>query len=378
MTALASNRYCRYPDQKIEKREEIWNQIRIIRIWRPAWNQAHKFLRLANSIWMILGWFFKILMLPRKDVIILGTDPQFSPLLFFGLKWFVPKSKLVHWCYDLYPEAIISDGAKGASLWFARRFKKWMGWAYKRVDLMVDIGPCMRKRLDAYHHRARAETLVPWALVEPDQIESGDFQVRRKLFGDAKLGLLYSGNMGKAHDFSLFLQLARELRVKNSKVVFCFACRGNRFQELREAVTLEDSNIRFASFANEEDLEKRLNAADIHLASLRSEWDGVVVPSKFFGSLAVGKPVIYAGSENSSLAEWIREFKVGLILTDQNISSVRDEILKIAESPQQLQLSRENAYNVYRRFFSKKVVMDKWNRALRDLIQNSEREVELN
>ena len=29
--------------------------------------------------------------------------------------------------------------------------------------------------------------------------------------------------------------------------------------------------------------------------SLGDKWEGLAVPSKFFGSLAVGRPVIYAG-----------------------------------------------------------------------------------
>ena len=143
-----------------------------------------------------------------------------------------------------------------------------------------------------------------------------------RLFGDASLALLYSGNMGKAHDFMPFLHLARVLNRINPKIVFCFACRGNRLDELKAAITSRDTNVRLAPFAEESELEKRLNAADIHLLSLRPEWQGIVMPSKFFGSLAVGKPVIYAGPEFSSIAGWVREFDVGFVLTEENFKTV--------------------------------------------------------
>ena len=49
VTILTSNRFCRNTKKKIVKRDELWRGMKIIRIRRPAWNQAKGFLRLANS-----------------------------------------------------------------------------------------------------------------------------------------------------------------------------------------------------------------------------------------------------------------------------------------------------------------------------------------
>ena len=106
---------------------------------------------------------------------------------------------------------------------------------------MVDLGPCMRKLLDKYEHGKPAMTLVPWALSEPAEPEKPDPRVRQELFGSARLGLLYSGNFGRAHSYESFLALARQLR--GTGVHFCFAVRGNRAEELKQAVTPEDTNI---------------------------------------------------------------------------------------------------------------------------------------
>ena len=84
--------------------------------------------------------------------------------------------------------------------------------------------------------------------------------------------------------------------------------------------------MRFAGFAPESELEKRLAAADIHLVSLRPEWTGVVVPSKFFGSLAAGRPVVFAGGPDSAIARWIHEFGVGWVLTTDNVAACRRRI----------------------------------------------------
>ena len=370
VTVLTSNRYCRYPDRKITIREEDWNGVHIIRIPRIGWNQSHDVLRIGNALWMIMGWLIKLRKLPRADVIVVGSDPQFSQLLFPAIKALIRPKALAYWCFDLFPEAILADGVRGPVRWGAELMRLIVGRAYRSVDLMVDLGLCMRARLDAHNHQAKRETLTPWALVEAEKPAPPDLAIRHEMFGDASLALLYSGNMGKAHDFMPFLHLARVLNRIDPKITFCFACRGNRVGELKQAITSRDTNVRLASFADESELEKRLNAADIHLLSLRPEWQGVVVPSKFFGSLAVGKPVIYAGPDFSSIAGWVREFDVGLVLTEDSFKTVVQELLKISQNPDVLRSWQQNALQTYGNHFSKKIVMDAWNSALHEALKH--------
>src|SRR5439155_12521003 len=111
------------------------------------------------------------------------------------------------------------------------------------------------------------------------------------VFGDAALGLMYSGNLGRAHSYREILHLAQALQDK--PIRFAFSIRGNKAEELRAAVSEKDTNVRFVPFAEEEQLESRLSTADIHIVSLREEWTGCVVPSKFFGALAAGRPVLF-------------------------------------------------------------------------------------
>ncbi len=370
VTVLTSNRLWGRPKAKIAVAREDWHGVRIIRVPRFGWNQANDILRIGNALWIMMGWLLRLLKLPRTDVIVVGSDPQFSQLLFPAIKKLVRPKVLAYWCFDLFPEAILADGVKGPVRWGAKFMRQLISKTYQPVDLMVDLGPCMRKRLNVHNHRASRETLTPWALVEAKAPEQPDPTVRNEMFGEATLTLLYSGNMGKAHDFMPFLHLARSLRRIDPKIAFCFACRGNRMDELKTAITAQDTNVRLVPFADESELSKRLNAADIHLLSLRPEWEGVVVPSKFFGSLAVGKPVIYAGPDFSSIAGWVREFDVGMVLTEDNFKSVIQQLLTIAKNPAMLTSWQKNAITTYQNHFSKKIVMDAWNSALHGVLNH--------
>jgi glycosyltransferase involved in cell wall biosynthesis len=198
-----------------------------------------------------------------------------------------------------------------------------------------------------------------------------DPAVRRELFGDAALGLLYSGNFGRAPSYEEFLELARRLR--GSGVAVCFAVRGNRADELHKAVWPDDANVSFAGFAPESELERRLAAAEVHLVSLRPEWTGVVVPSKFFGSLAAGRPVVFAGSPDSAIAGWIREHGIGWVLSPDTLDAVAADLRQLAADPGRLGALQRHCHAVYREYFSWQEVVDGWDRELRALVRRRHR-----
>ena len=175
--------------------------------------------------------------------------------------------------------------------------------------------------------------------------------------------------MGKAHDFQTIVDLARYIRNDTSaRIVFCFACRGNRYDELVSEVTAQDTNIRFAGFADESQLAKRLGCADIHLVSLKDEWSGIVVPSKFFGSIAMGKPVIFNGPQDSAIAQWISQYEIGWILNSDNIPQIAAQLIELQNKPQTIQQYSQKAYKMYKEHFSRKSVVARWDQLLRSKI----------
>jgi glycosyltransferase involved in cell wall biosynthesis len=369
VTVLTSDRSCRDANRRYPKREE-WNGIDIVRVHRPAWSQSRAVARLLNSAWMTIAWLLRSLTLGSFDVVVVGTDPAFAPLLLVPLRLLRPATPFVVWCFDLYPEAIASEGmGRGASLLVP--VARWlMGQAYRRCQVLVDIGPRMRSRLAAYRSGARQETLAPWALVEPPRIRPPAPPLRAELFPRGKLALLYSGTMGRAHDYELILRLARRCRERSGDdVSFCFACRGNRVRDLRDAVRSDDTNVHFAPFADLSDLGPRLESADLHVLSLRPEWSGIVVPSKFFGSLAVGRPVLFAGPRDSEIAVWIEQHDVGLALRPENIDAVVDTLHELQQDPARLERWQQNAVRVYRQMFSREVSLDLWDELLGDVAE---------
>jgi glycosyltransferase involved in cell wall biosynthesis len=300
------------------------------------------------------------------DVVMMGTDPVLSITAALFWKWIRPATRIVHWCFDLYPEAAVADGLLPPNGFFTRLCRRLLRSAYGSCDAIVDIGSCMRERLAHYASPAIWTTLPPWALVEPDRRVEADPLERQRLFGKARVGLLYSGNFGRAHSYEDLLALARRLRGEEVRLVF--SIRGNRERELRAAISLDDSNIGFAPFASDDCLERRLAAADIHVVSLREEWTGTVVPSKFFGAIAIGRPVIFAGSPDSGVARWIREYGLGWVLTPDTLAEVATELTGIGGNSAALRRLGEHCRQVYQQVFSRERMIAQWDCLLRGLL----------
>lgn len=358
ISVFTCNRLIRSDEQLAAK--EDWNGIRILRFSRPGFAQGSNVGRLINSAILQLKWIWAFFRMRKEfDAVIVGTDPQFCYFMFPFFRLANRKVTICHWVFDLYPEAILVNSPKWMKM-AASLIKPILPFVYRQVDIMADIGCCMRARVKRYGHKALCETLTPWALVEPTEIPPACAEMRKELFGDAKIGLLYSGTVGYAHDLTDFIKLARICREKKIDAAFCFAGYGNRYNELVKAITSEDTNIRLAGFASEKDLERRLSAADIHLISLRPGWEGIVVPSKFFGALAIGRGVLFSGAPGGEIPQWIKQHRIGELLNEDT----PEWLEKMIRNPELISEMQKNAFDVYRTHFSREIVSRRWQELL--------------
>jgi colanic acid biosynthesis glycosyl transferase WcaI len=364
---LPSNRGCRNPAETYPPRER-WRGVNITRIWRPRLAQSSSLGRIVNAAWMIAAWS-RLALRPRAarpGIVLVGTDPILSVLVALPLKWLRPEIKIAHWAFDLYPEAAIADGLVSPSGKMVRALTALLRRAYANCDLIADLGLCMRSRLETYGGVASRQTIVPWALTENSAPMAPEPDLRRRLFGDARLALLYSGNLGRAHAYREFLELARTLA--GTGIEFRWSVRGNAVDQLRSEIRTSDINIGMLGFVPESELARHLAAADIHLVSLKPEWSGVVVPSKFFGSLAAGRAILFAGPEDSSVARWIREHRVGWVLNSTSFAEVAFRLRYLAEDPERLRELQAHCFDVYATYFSRDKMMNLWDRELDQLL----------
>lgn len=364
VVALVSNRSRHSSTTKYTKAES-WHGVEIRRVWRPNLRQSSVAGRLLVALWMVGAWglaAFRRGVMRDVDVVIVGTDPVMSLSCIPLWKLARPKIRIVHWCFDLFPDIAVEEGLLQKKSIPLKILRKLFGHLYALCDLVIDTGSCQKKRLETYGGAARRATCTPWAIVEPPEPLPINEVERKAVFGDAKLALLYSGNLGRAYGFDLFLELAGKLI--DGSIRFAFGVRGARHQEVKRRIRQADTNINLYDFVAMDRLAARLSAPDIHLVSLRPEWTGTLVPSKFFGALAIGRPVIFYGSPESAVAKWILTYRVGWVLTRHTVDSVSADLIGLASDPSPLEKMRTECHRVYHEHFAKKKVIDIWDREL--------------
>ena len=372
VTAFPGNRGCR--DEDITYAPfSVHNSVKLHRIWRPRFRQASFLGRLFNAGWMIARWSLLALRPNPPAAVIVGTDPILSVAVSIIWKFIRPRTRILHWVFDLYPEAAYADGLLSPRSLSANLIERVLRHAYAACDAIVDIGPCMRRRLARYPSAARQETIVPWALEEPAEVLPISRLERDHVFGGTRMAMLYSGTFGRAHAYEGFLALAHALRAESA--MLAFSVRGNRENELRSALDHLQNDlccpVKLVPFTAPEKLLQRLSAPDIHLLSLIPSWTGLVVPSKFFGALAVGRPIIYNGSPESSIAQWIEEFELGWVLTPHNVEAIAAQLTTYMEDEQRVHAMQQRCHATYRAHFSREASLDRMHAVLSAIVDRA-------
>jgi glycosyltransferase involved in cell wall biosynthesis len=72
--------------------------------------------------------------------------------------------------------------------------------------------------------------------------------------------------------------------------------------------------VRFLPYQRRERLPLSLSSADLHVVGLAKGLAGYVVPSRLYGILSAGRPVIAAAEDESETARLVREIGCGVVI----------------------------------------------------------------
>ena len=283
----------------------------------------------------------------RPDVILSLTTPPYIGLLGKLAAW-RHGCRHAHWIMDLYPDVMLAHGmAKAGRL--ARVLRKLTRLQFRGADAVFTLGPTMAKSVLSYVEGRNTGLpslktptpavhsvplwsnpgLGPWPGNEPNLLR----EERGWLAGDVVF--LYSGNMGLGHRFEEFLAAAKQLGPTGPRWVF--AGDGKRRAEIAAAAkSTPGARVEFLGYAPHAQLRAHLCAADVHLASLDSSWQGLMVPSKLQGSFAVGRPVLYVGGRNCETAIWIQESGGGWVVDENDLVGLLQAIQQSLDPAERL------------------------------------------
>jgi colanic acid biosynthesis glycosyl transferase WcaI len=301
-----------------------------------------------------------------------GTDLNFfltQPPLFavwgYGLK-LLRRQPYCCLVMDVYPDLAVQEGMLTTTSPLTRLLTFVSRLAWRQAAQVIVIGRCMQAYLaQAGVPPERIRVIPNWANeTEVYPVPDVHNQLRQELGLEDCFVVLYSGNIGVSHYFDDLLAVARQLR-QVSKLKFVFIGDGVRRREIEAAQQSNQlENIILLPFQPTARLPHSLSLGNLHFVSLRSGFEGLVVPSKTYGVLTAGRPLIYQGNLQSEIAQMISEEGVGAAIPCGDVEGLQGTILRYLNDPYLCRVQGRKALALSRGRYSRQQALRRYAHAL--------------
>ncbi len=332
----------------------------IIRLWSPSVNPERKLSKLVGFIAFYCQAMWLLARRVRDSHVVVMTTPPFMNVLGAISKSF-RGGKLISWEMDVYPEMLFASGVISGKGVIGLLLAKVARWARRRTDLTLVLGPCMAEvaRLGGVPSE-KCKVLHNWAC--------GQSLYPVSVPGNQKmLTVLYSGNLGVAHDVDTVVAVLP--KVVGTPVRFVFASTGVGMRYIR---SYEGEHVRIQGACGFEQLNSVLNGADVGLVTQTVASLGCVVPSKFYGILASGRGVLFIGPAESSVARVISATGCGWVVSPGSSDRLAQILLELAADRERVREAGYKARRVFDEGFTQSAGVGKFWRIVCGLIEGIE------
>ncbi len=368
VVTIASRQIYDAPAQQLAARDKV-RGVDIIRVWTTRWGRHFIAGRLIDYLTFYLSATIALWRVVRRgDVIVVKTDP---PLFSILAAWIARRrgAKTVNWLQDLYPEIASALGVTRSAGYLHRLLLRLRNRALNAAALNVAIGEDMAERLTAMGIApATLRIIHNWSDDEAVTPQEDAQNALRAAWGlEGKFVVGYSGNLGRAHECETLLAAAKTLRA-HSGIHFLFIGGGRATDALQKRAAESGlENFSFLPYQPRDTLSLSLAASDVHWLSLRPELDGLVLPSKFYGIAAAGRPVIAVTTPASAFGRMIVTAECGYAIAPGDSVGLAEAISVLATDAELRRRAGANARYLLETRFTKRQALAQWRAALSEI-----------
>jgi colanic acid biosynthesis glycosyl transferase WcaI len=315
-------------------------------------------------------WRCVLAVAEQGDILVAKTDPPLlSVLAMRAAKR--QRAHLVNWLQDLYPEIAVQLGIPLLGGPLSQALAHLRDKSLKAAAANVAVGQCMAERVLARNVAPdRVHVIHNWS--DDEQISPvlhEDNVLRREWGLEDKFVVGYSGNLGRAHEFKTVLAASERLRT-SPQIVFVFIGGGHLRDELAHAVKQRglERLFRFFPYQDQALLKYSLCVADVHWISLRPELEGLVVPSKFYGVAAAGRPVIAITAKNGEIARLVEQHGCGLVIEPGKADALAEALTLLAADSERTAAMGRKARAMLEAHFTRRQAFERWRQLLEDIV----------
>lgn len=239
--------------------------------------------------------------------------------------------------YDVYPDIAVRLGELQAGSTTVALWSRLTALIFNRSNALIVIGRDMARIVRSKLRRPeRAEiALIPnWSddrHIRP--LVRADNPFAQQHIPPGHAAIQYSGRMGRTHNIEPLLEAAALLR--DEPVFFQLIGDGAKRPQLEAlAQRLELRNVQFLPYQPIEILTQVLAAPDLAVVCLGREFTGLSVPSKTYGIMAAGRPILAFLDPAGEIGLAIQETESGVVLPDPTAEQVAEVIRSLLADPE--------------------------------------------
>lgn len=360
-----------------QAREDQRRNPRVYRVWTPQLGKKTILRRCLDYASFYVMALWRTLRLPRQDVIISLTTPPFIAWSAILHKMLHPRTRVVLWSMDCYPEAAERSGKLNPNGFASRLMRRMNRAMFRRLDHVISLDTAMQELLASQYTPRQGGpgfSVIPnWedaAFFPNDQSPPAWPQIEALGLKD-KFIILYTGNMGFGHSFDTVLDAAEILR--DEPAAFLFVGGGTRLESVREAVAQRRlQNVILHGYVPKEQTPMVLASAHASLITLRDEVLGVMSPSKLHSCLAMGLPILYVGPEKSNVDDAIRQFGCGKRVAHGDVAGLVQFIRELMRNPDCRQDMRHRARQAFDQAYCDQCTLPQFDQIINQLLQRCE------
>jgi len=266
---------------------EVAGRARILRVGSTDYPRFEMKRRVLNYLSYVALAIPRALFLPC-DVVLAMTDPPFQGIM-GAIVALLKRKPYVYNLRDMYPDMALGGAIVEPGL-LVRIWEGLHRWALRRSSRVIVLGEDMRTRIIAKGVDPAGIAIVRDGADALDAAQpSVDDEIIRTIRSDFKFVLLHAGNLGFYGAWETLITAIRNLEPHGVGLVFV----GEGAQKAHvEGLAKEAKNVRFLPFFPASKIPSVLAAPDAHVITVKRGLEGVVVPSKMYGILAAGKPIV--------------------------------------------------------------------------------------
>jgi len=313
-------------------------KVKIIRVGSTDYSRTEMRRRILNYLTYV-AVSVPMSLFVRCDVVLGMTDPPFEGIV-AALVALLKGKPLVYNVRDLYPDMAMGGSIVKPGL-LTKVWEMLHRWALRRSTRVVVLGEDMHMQIVAKGVKADRVTVVR----DGTEICEGskpavDLEVVRAIRGDFKFVLLHAGNLGFYGAWGTLVTAARKLADEGIGLVFV----GDGAQRGQiEAAATDCKNVRFLPFFPASKISSVLAAPDAHVVTVKRGLEGAIVPSKMYGILAAGKPIVAVAPKDTDVAKIGEERGFAVSADPDDASRVADVVRQIFQNTETLRRMGEAA-----------------------------------